>query len=88
MKSELTVEENPVFWRRYLGNADGGTGMSIEDAADAVGLPGITHLPFGYLSAGQQRRFAFKLLVSHRSCLDPTNRPPRSTPAPTSSSPG
>jgi len=67
MKSELTVDENLAFWRRYLGNADGGTGMSIEDAADAVGLSGITHLPFGYLSAGQQRRFAFaKLLVAHR----------------------
>jgi heme exporter protein A len=40
---------------------------SIEDAAQAVGLGGITHLPFGYLSAGQQRRFAFaKLLVAHR----------------------
>jgi heme exporter protein A len=72
MKSELTVDENLSFWRRYLGDthlgdSGGGTGMSIEDAADAVGLSGITHLPFGYLSAGQQRRFAFaKLLVSHR----------------------
>lgn len=72
MKSELTVDENLAFWRRYLGDTHlgdtgGGRGMSIEDAADAVGLSGITHLPFGYLSAGQQRRFAFaKLLVSHR----------------------
>jgi heme exporter protein A len=72
MKSELTVDENLAFWRRYLGDSHlgdtgGGRGMSIEDAADAVGLSGITHLPFGYLSAGQQRRFAFaKLLVSHR----------------------
>ena len=32
-----------------------------------MGLAGITHLPFGYLSAGQQRRMAFaKLLVAHR----------------------
>ncbi len=72
MKSELTVDENLLFWRRYLGDSHlgdtgGGSGMSIEDAADAVGLSGITHLPFGYLSAGQQRRFAFaKLLVAYR----------------------
>jgi heme exporter protein A len=67
MKSELTVEENLTFWRRYLGDTGGISAISIEDAAEAVGLPGITHLPFGYLSAGQQRRFAFaKLLVAHR----------------------
>lgn len=41
--------------------------MSTEDAADAVGLGGIIHLPFGYLSAGQQRRMAFaKFLVAQR----------------------
>ncbi|ANM12650.1 MULTISPECIES: heme ABC exporter ATP-binding protein CcmA [unclassified Rhizobium] len=63
MKNELTVAENLDFWRSFLGN----TGFSVEDAANAVGLSGITHLPFGYLSAGQQRRIAFaKLLVAHR----------------------
>ncbi|EJC81686.1 heme ABC exporter, ATP-binding protein CcmA [Rhizobium leguminosarum bv. trifolii WSM2297] len=63
MKNELTVAENLDFWRRFLGNS----GLSVEDAAEAVGLSEITHLPFGYLSAGQQRRFAFaKLLVAHR----------------------
>ena len=67
MKNELTVAENLDFWRAFLGNIGSGAGLSIEDAAEAVGLSGITHLPFGYLSAGQQRRFAFaKLLVSHR----------------------
>jgi heme exporter protein A len=41
--------------------------MTIADAAEAVGLGGIAHLPFGYLSAGQQRRMAFaKLLVAWR----------------------
>ncbi|EJZ21029.1 heme ABC exporter ATP-binding protein CcmA [Rhizobium sp. Pop5] len=66
MKSELTVVENLDFWRSFLGNPDA-AGLPIEDAAEAVGLSGITHLPFGYLSAGQQRRFAFaKLLVAHR----------------------
>jgi len=67
MKNELTVAENLDFWRAFLGDIGSGAGLSIENAAEAVGLSGITHLPFGYLSAGQQRRFAFaKLLVSHR----------------------
>jgi len=66
MKSELSVAENLAFWKRFLGDIGGG-GMEVEEAADAVGLSGITHLPFGYLSAGQQRRMAFaKLLVAHR----------------------
>ncbi|MBX5189477.1 heme ABC exporter ATP-binding protein CcmA [Rhizobium sp. NZLR3b] len=67
MKNELTVAENLDFWRSFFGGIGGSAGLSVEDAADAVGLSGITHLPFGYLSAGQQRRFAFaKLLVAHR----------------------
>jgi len=42
-------------------------GLTVLEAAEAVGLGGITHLPFGYLSAGQQRRFAMaKLLVAYR----------------------
>jgi heme exporter protein A len=66
MKNELTVAENLAFWQSFLGGVPG-MSLSIEDAAEAVGLSGITHLPFGYLSAGQQRRFAFaKLLVAHR----------------------
>jgi len=66
MKTELTVAENLDFWRSFLGPGKA-AGLSTEEAAEAVGLPGITHLPFGYLSAGQQRRFAFaKLLMAHR----------------------
>lgn len=67
MKSELTVSENLAFWQNFLGDVLGASELSIEDAAEAVGLSDITHLPFGYLSAGQQRRFAFaKLLVAYR----------------------
>jgi len=67
MKNELTVTENLEFWRSFLGAGRRGTTVSIDDAAQAVGLANITHLPFGYLSAGQQRRFAFaKLLVVYR----------------------
>ncbi|MBW6423976.1 heme ABC exporter ATP-binding protein CcmA [Rhizobium sp. XQZ8] len=67
MKAELTVAENLSFWKSLFGDFEGGRGMSVGEAAEAVGLGGIAHLPFGYLSAGQQRRMAFaKLLVSHR----------------------
>ncbi|PDS79605.1 heme ABC exporter ATP-binding protein CcmA [Rhizobium sp. L43] len=65
MKNELTVAENLEFWRAFLGHPT--AGLPLEEAVEAVGLSGITHLPFGYLSAGQQRRIAFaKLLVAHR----------------------
>ena len=67
MKAELTVFENLSFWNDFLGDAEDGKGISPGEAAEAVGLGGIIHLPFGYLSAGQQRRMAFaKLLVAHR----------------------
>lgn len=67
MKRELTVEENLRFWRAFFGDSEGGAGVAIDEAAEAVGLGGIVHLPFGYLSAGQQRRMAMaKLLVAWR----------------------
>lgn len=67
MKRELTVGENLTFWKRYLGDSPHGTGMDIDEATDAVGLGDLVQIPFGYLSAGQQRRMAMaKLLVSYR----------------------
>ncbi|WP_210053976.1 heme ABC exporter ATP-binding protein CcmA [Neorhizobium petrolearium] len=67
MKAELSVFENLSFWKEFFGDFQGRKGVSVGEAADAVGLGGIAHLPFGYLSAGQQRRMAFaKLLVVHR----------------------
>jgi heme exporter protein A len=67
MKRELTVEENLSFWKTFLGDMIGGAGVPVEEAVEAVGLGGIAHLPFGYLSAGQQRRMAMaKLLVAWR----------------------
>ncbi|MDF1633217.1 heme ABC exporter ATP-binding protein CcmA [Mycoplana sp. MJR14] len=67
MKRELTVEENLHFWKAFAGDSHGGAGVAIDAAAEAVGLGGIVHLPFGYLSAGQQRRMAMaKLLVAWR----------------------
>ena len=67
MKHELTVEENLSFWKSFMDDSVGGSGIGIEEAAEALGLGGISHLPFGYLSAGQQRRMAMaKLLVAYR----------------------
>jgi heme exporter protein A len=67
MKRELTVDENLTFWKAFFGDFPGGAGVSIDEAAESVGLGSILHLPFGYLSAGQQRRMAMaKLLVAWR----------------------
>ena len=66
MKRELKVSENLAFWQSFQG-AESGEGMPIDEAIDQVGLTGVAHLPFGYLSAGQQRRIALaRLLVSSR----------------------
>jgi heme exporter protein A len=63
MKTALSVVENLRFWRGFAG-ADF---LSAEEALETVGLDGIGHLPFGYLSTGQRRRAAIaKLLVSRR----------------------
>jgi heme exporter protein A len=63
MKTALSVTENLRFWRDFSGEG----ALGIEEALETVGLGGIGHLPFGYLSTGQRRRAAIaKLLVSHR----------------------
>ncbi|MER8466743.1 heme ABC exporter ATP-binding protein CcmA [Mesorhizobium sp. M1396] len=63
MKPVLSVAENLHFWRDFNGEGQ----LSVEEALETVGLGGIGHLPFGYLSTGQRRRSAIaKLLVSHR----------------------
>jgi heme exporter protein A len=66
MKRELTAAENLAFWKSFhAGEAPGG--LSVAEAISAVELEGIGHLPFGYLSAGQQRRIAFaRLMVTRR----------------------
>jgi heme exporter protein A len=66
MKRELRVSENLDFWKSFQ-RSDSGEGMDVDEAIEQVGLTGVAHLPFGYLSAGQQRRIALaRLLVSHR----------------------
>ncbi|MDW6022046.1 heme ABC exporter ATP-binding protein CcmA [Mesorhizobium sp. BAC0120] len=63
MKTALTVEENLRFWAAFLGN----NRMIMADALERVGLSGLGHLPFGYLSTGQKRRAALaRLLLASR----------------------
>lgn len=63
MKPALSVRENLLFWQKFNGAAR----FDIEEALEVVDLPGVDHLPFGYLSTGQKRRVSIaKLLISHR----------------------
>ncbi len=63
MKPALTVAENLGFWRAFHGSHR----ATVAEALDRVGLSGIGHLPFGYLSTGQKRRVSIaRLLVSQR----------------------
>jgi len=63
MKTALSVSENLRFWRDFAGEP----ALAIDEALVTVGLGGIDHLPFGYLSTGQRRRASIaRLLVSRR----------------------
>src|SRR5688572_20942121 len=43
MKRELTVAENLLFWKSFMGDSAGGSGTGIEEATEALGLGGISH---------------------------------------------
>ncbi|MBV2142266.1 heme ABC exporter ATP-binding protein CcmA [Falsochrobactrum sp. TDYN1] len=63
MKPALSVRENLLFWQKF----NGAEALEIDEALEAVDLPGVEHLPFGYLSTGQKRRVSIaKILISHR----------------------
>jgi heme exporter protein A len=63
MKTALTVSENLDFWQCFGGEPR----LAIAEALKVVGLGGIGHLPYGYLSTGQKRRASIaKLLINHR----------------------
>ena len=63
MKAPLTVAENLAFRQKFLGHSF----HAVEEALEAVDLPTVAGLPFGYLSTGQRRRVAIAgLLVSYR----------------------
>jgi heme exporter protein A len=59
LKPSLTVDENLVFWTRYLGSRE-----DTQAALAAVGLAGIAQLPAAYLSAGQRRRLSLARLLA------------------------
>lgn len=63
LKPALSVSENLIFWQKYCAIPL----MDVDNALEAVALPGIGHLPAAYLSAGQKRRVAIaRLLVSFK----------------------
>jgi heme exporter protein A len=62
LKPALSVLENLLFWRDFLGG-------EVGDAAEclaAVGLDHAAHLPAAYLSAGQRRRLSIARLLAAR----------------------
>lgn len=61
MKPTLTVRENLSFWQSFQGTAP----IDIDVALEQVGLHGIDHLPFGYLSTGQKRRVSIAKLLTN-----------------------
>jgi len=62
LKPALSVLENLIFWRDFLGGEVFQAGQSLE----AVGLDHAAHLPAAYLSAGQRRRLSLARLLAVR----------------------
>jgi heme exporter protein A len=56
-KSALTVTENLVFWRDFLGGGD------LQHAVESVNLSALADYPVALLSAGQKRRLALARLA-------------------------
>jgi heme exporter protein A len=56
-KSALTVTENLIFWRDFLGGGD------LMRALQAVNLAALADYPAALLSAGQRRRLALARLA-------------------------
>jgi heme exporter protein A len=62
LKPSLSVIENLVFWRDFLGGEPADPGASLA----AVGLDHTAQLPAAVLSAGQRRRLSIARLVAVR----------------------
>ncbi len=56
-KSALSVNENLIFWRDFLGGGD------LTRALDSVNLSPLADYPVALLSAGQKRRLALARLA-------------------------
>lgn len=61
-KPALSVTENLLFWRDFLGGEVFEAGASLK----AVALDHAAHLPAAYLSAGQRRRLSLARLLAVR----------------------
>jgi heme exporter protein A len=56
-KSALTVTENLIFWRDFLGGGD------LQHAVESVNLSALADYPVALLSAGLKRRLALARLA-------------------------
>lgn len=65
VRSSMTVHENLRFWAQFLGGR--APAAAAENALAKLALTDLSHIPAGYLSAGQRRRLALaRLLVAWR----------------------
>ncbi len=62
LKPALSVMENLLFWRDFLG----GEVFEGDASLKAVALDHAAHLPAAYLSAGQRRRLSLARLLAVR----------------------
>jgi len=62
LKPALSVMENLLFWRDFLG----GEIFEADASLKAVALDHAAHLPAAYLSAGQRRRLSLARLLAVR----------------------